>query len=115
MRSGSVKILALSMDALLFHGHWQVVGHRDVVRGLPWPAYKEGVSPPGTYEIVDHAGRLRRRATGAEVERLPFRSVVAPIRLEKAIQALHGLSEWNAAYDELRPVSRDLTSDHLFG
>lgn len=111
--SRPVVILALSMDPLLLHEHWQVVDHRDVVEGLPWPAYKEGVSPPGAFEVVDFTGSLRRPATEDEVEQLPFRSVVAPVRLEKAFQALHGVGEWNAAYDALRPVPDDMTSNAL--
>jgi hypothetical protein len=111
--SRPVAILALSMDPLLLHGHWKVIGHHDVVEGLPWPAYKEDVSTPGAFEVVDHTGRLRRPATEEEVNRLPFRSVVAPIRLEKAFQALRGIVDWNAAYDSLRPVASDLTSDSL--
>jgi hypothetical protein len=111
--SRPLAILALSMDPLLLHGHWQVIGHHDVVEGLPWPAYKEGVSPPDDFEVVDHTGRLRRPATEEEVNRLAFRSAVAPIRLEKAFQALHGIGDWNDGYDSLQPVSSDLTSDSL--
>lgn len=87
--AASVVLLALSMDALLFHGHWRLVGHCEVDESaIPWPAYKEGVSPPGTFDVVDFRGRRRRRATDEETERLPFRSVVAPIRVEKALRAL---------------------------
>lgn len=109
-----VAILALSMDPLLQHGHWQVVGNRPVSDDLPWPAYKEGVTPPGTFEVVDHSGHLRRRATARDIEQLNFRSVVAPIRLEKAFQALNGLGDWNPAFDSLRPVSNEMTSAYVF-
>jgi hypothetical protein len=76
---------------------------------LPWPAYKEAVAP-GAFDVVDFTGTKRRRATSDEAESLPFRAVVAPIRVERALRALHGLEEWNAAYDELRPPPRDQTS-----
>jgi hypothetical protein len=67
-----VTLLALSLDALLWHGVWQVVGRRDVVpAAISWPAYKEGVSPQGSYEIVDYTGELRRQATEGEAEELP--------------------------------------------
>jgi hypothetical protein len=57
-------LLGLSLDALLVHGHWQVIGNREVDPGaIPWPAYKEGISPPGTFEVVDYTGQRRRRAT----------------------------------------------------
>jgi hypothetical protein len=109
-----LALLALAMDALLYHGHWAVVGHREVKAGrLPWPAYKEGVSPPGAFDVVDYTGRRRRRANEDEAERLPFRQVVAPIRVQKAFQALHGIGEWNESYDRLRPVLDELTSARM--
>lgn len=114
--SAPLLLLALSMDALLFHEHWQLVGHRDFDEtAIPWPAYKEGVSPPGTFDVVDHTGQRRRRATDDEAERLPFRKVVAPIRVEKALRALHGEEPWVEAYDELRPAADGETSAALLG
>lgn len=38
------------------------------------------------FDVVDYTGRRRRRATKDEVERLPYRAVVAPIRFEKAFR-----------------------------
>lgn len=109
--STPVVLLALSLDALLFHKHWRVVGHRDVDEAaIPFPAYKEGVSPPGTFDVVDYTGTRRRVATDDEVDRLPFRKVVAPIRVEKALRALHGAEAWDESYDALRPVDEDLTA-----
>jgi hypothetical protein len=107
-------LLALSMDALLVHGHWQVVGHAEVGdRRIPWPAYKEGVSPPGSFDVVDASGQRRRAASDEEAARLPFRTVVAPIRIEKALRALHGIEPWDDAHDSLRPVDHELTSAAL--
>jgi hypothetical protein len=104
-------LLALSLDALLLRGHWGVVGRRQVDSGdVPWPAYKEAVSPPGTFDVVDYTGQRRRRATEGEAERLPFRTVVAPIRVEKALRALNELEPWDDVYAELRPPPDDETS-----
>ena len=106
--------LALSMDSLLVHGHWQVVGRQEVdASKIPWPAYKEGVTPPGTFDIVDYTGQRRRRANDDEAESLPFRTVVAPIRVEKALRALHGTEPWDDVYDALRPVGDEETSAAL--
>src|SRR4051812_1353020 len=107
-------LLASSMDALLVHGHWRVVGHAVVDDDrIPWPAYKEGVSPPGVFEVVDASGQRRRLASDEEAGRLPFRTVVAPIRVEKALRALHDTEPWVGAYDALRPVDEELTSAAL--
>lgn len=111
--AGRLALLALSLDALLYHDHWQLVGHREVdADRLPWPAYKEAIAP-GSFQIVDYTGQRGREATPGEVEMLPFRTVVAPIVVEDAYKALHGLADWDEAYDKLRPVSDDRTSAAL--
>ena len=84
-----VVLFALTMDALLVVAHWRVVGRHTVSeRDLPWAAYKEGISPPGGFEVVDYTGKRRRAATEDEVTRLAYRTVVAPIRVEKDIAAI---------------------------
>ena len=97
-----LALLALSMDALLYHGHWQVVGRHAVQADrVPWPEYKEGAAP-GVFDVVDASGRTRRPATTDEIERLPFRKVVAPIIVQDAFEALHGAREWLPEYDHLK-------------
>lgn len=113
--AGDIALLALSMDALLHHGHWEVVGHREVDAGLlPWPAFKEAVSPD-EFHVVDHTGQRRRPATVQETDELPFRSVVSPIVLERALQAIHGLGEWDPQDDKLRPPVASRTEATAFG
>jgi hypothetical protein len=97
---GQIALFALSLDALLYHGGWEIVGNV-AVPGIEWPTYKEAVAPD-VFEAVDHTGSIRRPATPDEAENLAFRSVVAPIRLQNAFRAVHGAAEWNEAYDELR-------------
>jgi hypothetical protein len=95
-------LLALSMDALLHHGHWQVVGHHGVdARRISWPEYKEGTAP-GRFNVVDASGEIRRPATAEDVAHLPFRKMVAPIRVQHAFEALHGQRDWSPEYDHLR-------------
>jgi len=113
--AGDIALLALSMDALLHHGHWEVVGHREVDPALlPWPAFKEAVSP-GEFHVVDHTGERRRPATAQESNEFPFRSVAAPIILERALQAIHGLADWDPQDDKLRPPAASLTEASAFG
>jgi hypothetical protein len=113
--AGEIALLALSMDALLHHGHWEVVGHREVkASALPWPAFAEAVAP-GEFRLVDHTGRRRRPATSREREMFPFRSVAAPMILERALRAIHGLGEWDPRDDKLRPPAPDLTEASAFG
>ncbi len=97
-----IVFLGESLDAKLWWGDWEIVGHSDVdPDSMPLPAYKEGRYPPGTFDVVDYSGKRRRRASAKEVEELPFRTTYAPIRFEKALKALHGLEPWRDDYDKL--------------
>lgn len=108
-----VLFLALSLDAKLAAGHWSVVGHRPVREGIPLPAFKEAVGAPDRIDVVDYSGERRRPAQAAEAELLPNRKVVAPVRLEKALRAKHGLEPWTEAYSDLAP-NESMTTARLF-
>jgi hypothetical protein len=108
-----VVFLALSLDAKLAAGHWSVVGHRPVREGIPLPAFKEAVGGSGRIDVVDYSGERRRPAKAAEAELLPNRNVVAPVRLEKALRARHGLEPWTEAYSDLAP-NETATTERLF-
>jgi hypothetical protein len=108
-----VLFLALSLDAKLSAGHWRIVGNAPVPDGLPLPAFKEVVGGPGHVDVVDFSGERRRPADSSEVELLPNRKVVAPVRLEKALRAKHGLEPWIEAYTDLAP-NENATTARLF-
>lgn len=106
-----LALLGLSFDAKIYVGDWVVLGNQPVAEGMPLPAYKEG--GPGWDHVVDYSGTRRRPAQGQEGEWLPFRTFVAPVRLEKALKAKHGLEPWHEAYAELEP-SQLATTARLF-
>jgi hypothetical protein len=97
---GEISLLALSLDALLVRGDWEIVG-RTEPPPLQWPTYQEAVAPD-VFDAVDYSGNERRRIGEREAASLPTRSIVAPIRVQKAFQALHGAGPWHEAYDPLR-------------
>lgn len=105
--------LALSLDAKLVVGDWTIVGHQPVRADLPLPAFKEVVGGPERVDVVDYSGERRRRAQPSEAELLPNRKVVAPVRLEKALRAKHGLEPWTEAYTDLAP-NESMTTAQLF-
>lgn len=114
-RSGRehVALLALSMDAKLAVKDWVVVGRAPIAAASILPAFKEATAP-GVYDVVDHSGMRRRRATAADVELLPFRRVVAPIILENAARAVAGVTDWQPDYNDFNPLGR-VTSADAFG
>lgn len=97
---GEIALFALSLDALLHHGRWEIVGHAPLPP-ITWPVYKEATGD-GSFVAVDHTGRVLRELDEVDASELRFRSVVAPIRVQNAFAALHGAGSWNSKYDELR-------------
>ena len=94
-------LFALSMDALLHGRHWKVVGHDAAAPPAVTAEYKVATAP-GEFVVEDARGAVLRRADDADVASLSYRTVVAPIRLQRAFEALHGDGEWRPEYDELR-------------
>ena len=100
--SEQFALLALSMDALLYHGHWTVIGNATVPEErFQLPEYKVATAP-GHCVVEDAFGDVVRPATKDDVARLPYRKVVAPIVVQDAFEALHGARDWRPEYDTLR-------------
>jgi hypothetical protein len=95
-----LQFAALTLDAKFHHGDWPLVGNRrDNLPHLPQPWFKVGVGGETHIEARDRS--VTRRATSIEEASLRYRTVVAPVRIESALKALHGLAEWNSRFDEL--------------
>jgi hypothetical protein len=96
-----IVFLVRSMDALLYHGIWKVIDNQQVDESrINWPIYKVATAPD-EFVVIDHTDEVKRSATPEEVEALPYCKVVAPIRVQDALQALHGQRDWDPDYDEL--------------
>lgn len=112
--SDKISFLALSLDILIEIGRWKTLGNGPIPPDLPLPAYRESYSSPRPrVDVVDYSGQRRRPSTTVEAALLPNRIVFAPIRFEKALKALHGLTPWDSDYDRLRPTN--LTTTRYFG
>jgi hypothetical protein len=98
---GQLPILAaLSLDALFWNGQWTIIGvATDNLINLPQPAFKVNYETAVLIESRDRS--ISRRASLEEQELLKYRTVFAPIRLENALKAYHGLGEWHPNFDEL--------------
>jgi hypothetical protein len=94
--------LALTLDALIYHGNWPVIGNiKENLYKFPEPAFKVGGDD--TMLLISRNQKIERRATKRELEVLKYRSMVTPMVLQNAVQAHFGLEEWNAHYDEFLP------------
>lgn len=94
-----VAFLAETFDAKIWSGDWPIVGHAppDHVR-IPFPWYKVTIDRATNWYVESYDTTLRRPAMPWEIDSLLLRNVVSPIRLEKALQALHGIGRWDPSY-----------------
>jgi hypothetical protein len=99
--SAQPALLCQTFDALLHHKRWPVVGHLPARTDFPMPTFKVSVGTPDNVIEEDIDGTRLRSLSPAEAEALPFRKVVAPIRLDKAAKAMNGEGTWEPEYDSL--------------
>lgn len=97
--SGEVAFLAETFDAKVWNGDWPIVGNAapDHVR-IPFPTYKVTIGRATDWYVESYDTSQRRPAKPWEIDSLMLRNVVSPIRLEKALQALHGIGHWDPSY-----------------
>lgn len=108
-----LQFAALSLDAKLHHGDWPIIGNRqDNIDTIPQPWFKVRYHQQTYVEARDRS--MFRPATAKEENGLRFRNVVAPVRLEKALKARHGLGAWHPRYEELT-AHYALESAKIFG
>lgn len=98
-----VLLLANSLDAKIWHGHWPIIGRtRPTLDRIPFPAFVTSIGRRDDYYLVSYDGRRRRKARATEVQHFDKRATVAPVRLEAAFKAHHGLIPWDPRFDQLR-------------
>jgi hypothetical protein len=97
--SGEVAFLAETFDAKIWNGEWPIVGNAspDHVR-IPFPTYKVAIGRATDWYVETFDAPQRRPAKPWEIDSLPLRNIVSPIRLENALRALHGVGQWDPSY-----------------
>jgi hypothetical protein len=99
--SAEIIFAALSLDAKIYHGDWRIVGNiKTNLDQIPQPVFK--VNQSGKVFLESRDRSRTRQASPSEAEVLRYRTVVAPIRLEKALKTQHGIGDWLPEYESLR-------------
>jgi len=97
---GEILLVGWTLDALIYHGRWKIVGNRSPVAArVPFPSYKVRVK--GVPHVHDFNGENYRPATARDWELLNYKTTVSAIRYQNALLAHHGLGEWRSDYEEL--------------
>jgi hypothetical protein len=104
LTSDEIAFVGWTMDAMIYHGDWTVVLHDYPTRSdIPYPNWK--VELEGQMVVTDFTGERFLGPIGAdEVDLLDFQTSRSPMVFQHALEALHGLGEWNQGYVEMTPA-----------
>lgn len=98
--NGELLLVGWTLDALIHHGEWKIVGNRlPISARVPFPSYKVRVR--GVPHVHDFNGANYRLATAEDWELLDHKTTVAPIRYQNAFLAFHGLGDWRSDYEAI--------------
>jgi hypothetical protein len=97
---GELLLVGWTLDALIYHGKWKIVGNRSPISArVPFPSYIVRVK--GVPHVRDFSGDTYRLATTEDWELLENKTTVAPIRYQNALLSHHGFGEWRSDYEAL--------------
>lgn len=97
-----IVLAGWTMDALVYHGRWNVIAHDLPLPLVPFPNFK--VRMNGKFYLTNVDGQPIREATAGELELLDYQFSHSPICFQNAFEALHGFREWRASDDKLTPA-----------
>jgi hypothetical protein len=99
LKSG-ILLVGWTLDALIHHGEWKIVGSRSPIsERVPFPNYKVRVK--GVPHIHDFNGENYRPATSSDWGLLDHKTTIAPIRYQNALLAHHHVAVWRRDYEKL--------------
>lgn len=96
-----VDLLGLTFDALFHHDRWHIAGRIPPRADIALPTYKVAIDSVDRWVEEDVNGGRRADITESEADLLPFRSAVAPIRIDKTVKALAGEGQWVPEFEHL--------------
>lgn len=98
--NAEVLFLGCTLDAKLYHKHWNIVGNIcDNITSISLPYNILGTAPE--IYLTDYMGNRLRKASNEEIKLLDYETIIAPVRYENALKAHFGIQEWHADYDKL--------------
>ncbi|WP_375197895.1 Imm26 family immunity protein [Sphingobium sp.] len=97
----AIQLAVLTLDAKLHRGDWRIIGnYQNNLGTIPQPWFKVSQGTEMYIEARDRS--YTRKATSSEDAMLRLRTVVAPVRLETALKAMHGIGNWHSRFDNLK-------------
>lgn len=94
-----ILFLGYTMDAKLYHNHWQIIGNETSnLDRIKLPYYKLGTPPD--CKLVDYKGKVIGKIGKDKFQKLEYKTVLAPIEYELALKAYYKLGEWEEEFSQ---------------
>ena len=97
------NLVVTTMSSSIRAGQWAVIENADVSHDIPIPVYVVPVGPQQIDHLQDAHGKIYRPASPEEARELRAPTSFSPVAVEKAIQAVNGLREWEQRFDNMIP------------
>lgn len=94
-------LVAETLDALLFHGRWHVVGNTGVQADVPYPWFRVAFGSEAKPYVANYSRTVIRPAQPHELALVDHRATFAPIILDQAVKARFGIGDWRPEFDQL--------------
>ena len=92
-------IASSSLDAKIWHEHWEIIGNATDLTRFVQPIYK--IEEPIGWVAESFDRKTRFQIDEYIATQLRYRKCVAPVILERALKAHAGCDDWNTNFDEL--------------
>jgi hypothetical protein len=104
-----IDLAGMVFDAKFINGDWPIVGNLPPIQvAEPW--FVEGHEGMEDLSLTNLDMSERRRVNPREAEAHPARHLSYPMRLQKAVAGLRGLSPWQEGYHgHFRELAKELT------
>ena len=87
-----ILFVGWTMDALIYHGEWKIIGNRPISPSVPYSRYQVEIS--GRTHITDFLGDAIRVASDSDANFYDRRSSYSPIIFQRALAGRYGLGEY---------------------
>ncbi|WP_160140288.1 Imm26 family immunity protein [Chryseobacterium sp. c4a] len=96
-----IIFLGYTFDAKLYYNDWQIIGnYKDNIQSIFLPFFKLGTIDDAS--LVNYRSKVLKRINESQFNKLTYKTEIAPIRYENALNAYFGLQEWiSEDYDKI--------------
>jgi hypothetical protein len=109
---GSIDLAGIVFDAKLRNGDWPIIANAPVAP-LRTPMFVLGHEGVENLRLESFDGKTSRLVRSDEASTHRHRNLSAPMLLQMAAEAHHGLAAWKGDYDHFRALAEEMSNAAL--